>query len=132
MRTFRLWPLALLIFLLAATACSSQASGASGNGATAGLEVVFGTDPAPARLGQVDLHVDIYDVQRKPVDDAQVTFKATMEGHSMGELSGPATAQGNGRYATRANLSMAGEWVIDVRVRTADQDVQRKFRFAVQ
>lgn len=49
----------------------------------------------------------------------------------MNELSGPGLTQGQGRYATQANLSMAGEWVIDVRVQTADQSVVRQFKASV-
>lgn len=90
------------------------------------------TNPAQPKLGQVELIVDVKDADGRAVDGATVTLKVAMIGHSMGDLSGQATGQTNGRYATRANLSMAGEWQVDVQVKTADKDMKRKFRIAVQ
>ena len=90
------------------------------------------TNPAQPKLGQVELIVDVKDADGRAVDGATVTLKVAMIGHSMGDLSGQATGQTNGRYATRANLSMAGEWQVDVQVKTADKDIKRKFRIAVQ
>lgn len=97
-----------------------------------GLLVTLQTNPAQPKLGQVELIVDVKDADGRAVDGATVTLKADMIGHSMGDLSGQATGQTNGRYATRANLSMAGEWQVDVQVKTADKDIKRKFRIAVQ
>ncbi len=97
-----------------------------------GLLVTLQTNPPQAKPGQVELIVDVKDADGRAVDGATVTLKADMIGHSMGNLSGQATRQANGRYATRANLSMAGEWQIDVQVKTADKDVSRRFKIAVQ
>lgn len=90
------------------------------------------TNPAQPKRGQVELIVDVKDAGGRAEDGATVTPKADMIGHSMGELSGQATAQTNGRHATRANLSMAGEWQVDVQVKTSNKDVKRSFKIEVR
>jgi hypothetical protein len=80
----------------------------------------------------VELIVDVQDADGRVVDGETVTLKAEMIGHSMGDLSGQAIGQANGRYATRANLSLVGEQQVDVQVKTADKDVARRFKITVQ
>ena len=119
------------VSVLILTACSGSGGQASST-SSEGLLVTLNTNPAPPQLGQVELIVDVKDANGRAVDGASVTLKADMIGHSMGDLSGQATSQANGRYAIRANLSMAGEWQVDVQVKTADKDVKRRFKIAVQ
>lgn len=116
---------------LVLVACSGSES-PQPSAATEGLLVTLQTQPAQPRLGQTELIVEVKDTDGRAVDGATVTLKADMIGHSMGDLSGQATGQSNGRYTTRANLSMAGEWQVDVQVKTVDKDVQRRFRIVVQ
>lgn len=97
-----------------------------------GLQVTLETNPAQPQLGPVELIVNVVDEAGQAVDGATVTLKADMIGHSMGDLSGQATGQANGRYAIGANLSMAGEWQIDVQVKTAEEEVQQSFRIVVR
>ena len=116
---------------LVLVACGGS-DGPKSSAATEGLLVTLQTNPVQPRLGQTELIVDVKDANGQAVDGANVTLKADMIGHSMGDLSGQATGQTNGRYATRANLSMAGEWQVDVQVKTADKDVKRRFKIVVQ
>jgi nitrogen fixation protein FixH len=116
---------------LVLVACSGSDNPQS-SAVTEGLLVTLQTQPAQPRLGQTELIVEVKDADGRAVDGATVTLKADMIGHSMGDLSGQATGQTNGRYTTRANLSMAGEWQVDVQVKTVDKDVQRRFKIEVQ
>jgi hypothetical protein len=117
-----------VLVLAACGGASSQPPATSSEG----LLVTLQTNPSQPRLGPVEMIVDVKDVDGRAVDGATVTLKADMIGHSMGNLSGQATGQSNGRYATRANLSMAGEWQVDVQVKTADKAVSRRFKIVVQ
>lgn len=107
-------------------------AGSQENSTTGGLQVTLETNPAQPQQGPVELIVDVKDEAGRALDGATVTLKADMIGHSMGDLSGQATGQTNGRYAIGANLSMAGEWQIDVQVKIAETEVQRRFKIMVR
>lgn len=119
------------VVLLLLAACTGT-GGQTATGDVVNLLVTLSTNPAEPKVGQVELVVEVKDAANRPVDGAVVNLKADMIGHSMGDLSGQATAQGSGRYATAANLSMAGPWQIDVQVQTADHNVSREFRIEVR
>lgn len=125
----RVVPLMLSILVLLA-ACGGT-GGQTPAGAEDGLVVSLNTHPAAPAIGNVELVVEVKDAANRPVSGATVTLKADMIGHSMGDLSGQATDQGNGRYATTANLSMAGAWQVDVEVKTAGGIARREFRIEV-
>ncbi len=121
-------------FILAACLDSrSQQSSTQGSStAPDGLLVTLQTKPLQPKVGQVELIVDVKDAGNREVDGATVTVWADMMGHSMGDLMGQATGQAGGRYAIRANLSMAGDWQVEVQVKTADKDERRTFYILVQ
>jgi hypothetical protein len=126
--------LTLALTALVATACAggAPATGTQPEGApVSGFTLKLGTNPSPARIGQVELFVDVTDASGKPVDAAAVTMKADMIGHSMGDLSGALTPQGNGRYAASANLSMAGPWQVDVSVEADGKTAAQQFAIEV-
>ncbi len=118
----------LLMILAGCTGTGVQTS----TGDAVNLLVTLSTNPAEPEVGRVEFVVEVKDAANRPVDGAVVNLKADMIGHSMGDLSGQATEQGGGRYATTANLSMAGPWQIDVQVQTADHDVSREFRIEIK
>ncbi len=111
---------------------SQQSSTQDSSTATDGLRVTLQTNPQQPKVGQVELIVDVKDASNRVVDGATVTVWANMAGHSMGDLTGRATGQASGRYAIRANLSMAGDWQVEVQVKTAEEDARRTFDIVVQ
>ncbi len=123
--------LVIPILILMLAACAGTGGQTSGGDAV-NLLVTLSTHPVEPEVGRVEFVVEVKDAANRPVDGAVVNLKADMIGHSMGDLSGQATAQGSGRYATAANLSMAGPWQIDVQVQTADHNVSREFRIEVK
>ncbi len=123
--------LVIPILILMLAACAGTGGQTSGGDAV-NLLVTLSTNPPEPEVGRVEFVVEVRDAANRPVDGAVVNLKADMIGHSMGDLSGQATAQGSGRYATAANLSMAGPWQIDVQVQTADHNVSREFRIEVK
>jgi nitrogen fixation protein FixH len=123
--------LILAVGLMALSACTTG-PGADSATTDAGLDVTLVTNPASPQVGNVELVVELKDAANRPVTGGTVLLKADMIGHSMGDLSGTATDQGNGRYAITANLSMAGEWKVDVDARAGDQAVAKDFRINVK
>ena len=117
-------------FILAA--CLDSRSQQSSTQGSPTLLVTLRTDPLQPKVGQVELIVDVKDASNREVDGATVTVWANMIGDSMGDLTGQATGQASGRYAMRANLSMAGDWQVEVQVKTADKDERRTFKIVVQ
>jgi hypothetical protein len=125
--------LILAFAVLALAACGGAPAGSvpASNAPADDLTLKLGTNPSPARVGQVELFVEVTDASGKPVDAVTVTMKADMIGHSMGDLSGALTPQGNGRYAASANLSMAGPWQVDVSVSADGKTVAQQFAIEV-
>lgn len=121
-------------FILAACLDSrnQQSSTQDSSSATDELLVTLQTNPLQPKVGPVELIVDVKDASNREVDGATVTMWANMIGDSMGDLTGHATGQASGRYSLRANLSMAGDWQVEVQVKTAERDERRTFKIVVQ
>ncbi len=124
MRSFTLTGLALLVGALLLGACTAPAPGAvptAARVASGQPQVTLATQPDPAlTVGETELIIDVKDVSGQPLEGAAVIVIADMGGHSMDAMQGLATDQGNGRYATKAPLEMAGDWTITVEVRQGD------------
>jgi hypothetical protein len=112
----------LLVFLTmvgvsgCATPAATPAPAASGP-----VQVTLTTNPNPAvSSGETELVIEVKDDAGKAVSGATVQVSVDMLSHSMGAMEGPATDQGNGRYATKVPFGMAGDWVVTVEVRQGD------------
>lgn len=123
----RCYSLAVVIVLLAALSISGCAAPAAAPTTPAAPavsgppQVTLATSPDPASTaGETELIIDVKDAAGQPLDGVSVTVKVDMAGHGMGALQGPATDQGNGRFATRVPLSMTGQWQVIVEVRQGD------------
>lgn len=58
-----------------------------------------------------------------------LAYQTDMSGMSM---AGPATEQGGGKYAIRANFSMSGNWAVTVYVRKGELDVKQEIPLKVK
>jgi hypothetical protein len=120
-----MYPVAVVIVLLSVLAfsgCAAPAATPAAAPAVAGPpQVTLSTNPDPvSSAAETELIIDVKDASGQPLTGATVTVTADMAAHSMGALQGPATDQGNGRYATRVPLNMAGQWEVIVEVRQDD------------
>lgn len=94
-------------------ACGGQADPESD---TDGVRVSLATNPESPRTGQIELVATVTDAHGRPVDDADVFMIADhteMRGMTM---TGPAAAQGNGRYAITSDFVHGGTWRVTVQV----------------
>jgi hypothetical protein len=113
--------LTLLAFSLAA--CGGQQSPAAEIAPQ--VNVKLETIPSPALMGDVELVLTVADQNGNPIEDAKVDVSADhTEMTGMG-MNGPATEQGGGKYAIKANFSMNGNWKITVYVRKDGLDVKQ-------
>lgn len=90
-------------------------------------QISLTTHPDPPQSGKVELIVQVNDARGQPLPDADVyIFAGHTEMKGM-DMNGKATAQGDGRYTTTANFSMAGPWKVTVQVKKAPLDVIQVF-----
>ena len=121
----------LLILLAPVLAACGTATTPASQTAT-GVNIKLETNPDPAAMGDVELVLTITDQNGNPIEGAQVDVNADhtdMTGMNMG---GPATGQGNGRYAIKANFSMSGNWLITVYVRKGELDEKQEIPIVVK
>lgn len=122
--------LAGLTILLAA--CGGAAPVEPDPASPSDVNISLATQPDPPQTGPVELVVQVNDAGDQPVADADVFVFADHTDMKGMNMNGRATAQGNGRYAISADLSMSGNWKITVQVKKAPVDVAEEFNLAVQ
>ncbi len=109
------------IGLLVWKSSASESSSSGGNG-----DISLSTDPNPLRPGTGTFMIDVKDKRGKLVDNATVSFDLKMTTMNMGTQQGNATAQGNGRYAAVARVSMRGPWRVSTTVKMPDGSMDNK------
>lgn len=117
------------VLVLGLAACGSQPASSSGNGEVA---IVLETDPSPPTMGDVELIILVTDAQGNPLEGAKVDVGADHTDMSGMGMHGPASEQGDGRYAIKANFSMTGNWKITVYVRQGDLDIKQDIPIVIQ
>jgi len=126
--------LVVCFLALLAGACAAPApiAAPAPTASTPQISLSFSPNP-PSSSGETELILEVRDGSDKPVNGAEVVILATMSGHGMDPLQGPATDQGNGRYSVKAPLDMAGDWTITVEVRQTGQTLaSQDFTVSVQ
>jgi hypothetical protein len=124
--------ISLLVLLpILITACGG-ATTAAPSAASKPVNIELSTNPNPAATGDVELVFTLTDVEGNPVEGATVDVSADhidMTGMTMG---GPATDQGNGRYAINASFSMSGNWKLTVYVRKDGLDYKEDIDLTIR
>jgi hypothetical protein len=68
--------------------------------------------PVPARVGITTFTFKLADAGGKPIAGARVAVEADMSHAGMSPVFAEAKEEHPGRYQTRVNLQMAGDWII--------------------
>jgi hypothetical protein len=68
--------------------------------------------PAPARVGLVTITFKMASAGGKPITGARVAVEADMSHAGMSPVFAEAREEQPGRYQSRVNLQMAGDWII--------------------
>lgn len=130
MRSIIIIFVASLGLLLLLSGCGG--SNAPASPSEADIQVELATNPNPAKSGDVELIVTVKDASGQPVSDAQVKLKSDHTEMSGMTMEGPATAQGEGRYAIVAPLEHGGKWQVTVQVQQGGNNVSKEFDVQVQ
>jgi YtkA-like len=76
------------------------------------VTVAFESMPRPAGVGTITVDFTLADAAAKPVVGAQLNTEADMTHAGMSPVFGTLQEKQPGRYESKLNLGMAGDWVI--------------------
>jgi hypothetical protein len=130
----RRWILVIGLLLSTAiflAACSSWAAPADSTSANP-VNIQVESNPNPAMMGDVALTLSITDENGQPIEGARVDVSVDHTDMTGMGMSGPATEQGEGKYAINANFSMTGNWKMTVYVRKDSLDYQEDIDLKIQ
>ena len=97
------------------------------------LTLVFETQPAKPKAGEITLRLKVQDTKRNSIENAQVSFVSNMTMPGMVPTKVGGKYQKSGFYEAKVNLGMAGSWEVTVIVqRPGQQEIREKFNIAVQ
>lgn len=113
-------------------ACGAGAAAPTEAGSASPVNIVVGTNPNPAVVGDVEITFTITDADGNPIEGAKVDVAAEHPAMAGMGMSGLATEQGGGTYSIKANFSDAGDWVLTVYVRKDGLDYKEDIEFKVQ
>jgi hypothetical protein len=88
--------------------------------------------PDPPTTGVVELSLLIKDERGNPIEGAQVDVSVDHTDMTGMEMSGPATEQGDGKYAIDADFSMSGNWKMTVYVRNDVLDYKEEIDLKIK
>ena len=90
------------------------------------------SNPNPAMMGDAELVFTITDADGTPIEGAKVDVSAEHTDMTGMDMSGPATEQGSGTYAIKANFQHSGNWKLTIYVRKDGLDYKEQIDFKVQ
>ncbi len=112
-------------------ACGGAAAPANSN-SDKPVIIQVETSPNPAMMGDVTFTLVITDESGNPLEGARVDVSLDHTDMTGMGMSGPATDQGEGKYAINANLSMSGNWKMTVYVRNDSLDYKEDIELKIQ
>jgi hypothetical protein len=113
--------LALAVFL-AATGCGRHSV------ASTAITVEFETTPRPPRTGPVTMALRLSDSRARPVSGAHIELEGNMTHAGMAPVFSHASELQPGRYQSRMELTMPGDWVVLLHAKLASgEQVEKQF-----
>jgi hypothetical protein len=97
-------------------------------GPPADVNVEHEITPRPPRVGPVRVTLRVSDASGKPLSGARVSLEGNMSHAGMRPVFGEAGETGPGRYQSELEFTMAGDWVVLVRMTLPDgRRIERQF-----
>ena len=84
------------------------------------VQIRYEPNADPPVVGDAEATVIVRGANGMPVEDAQVSVRATMQGHGMRPVEGASDNSVNGRYTVPIHWTAAGDWLVEVTVIQAD------------
>lgn len=92
----------------------------TGANSNSSLVIRYESDNDPAIAGDAEVTIIVLGVDGLPVDNASISFYATMPEHEMLPIDAESTEASNGRHVIPIRWTMAGDWQVDITVMQAD------------
>jgi hypothetical protein len=125
------WFSFMMVFAIAGTLFAS-ANEYEVKGKAGGYNLTVKMEGNPPSRGQNNMTITITDGASKPITDARVLVEYLMPSlpgrRPMMDYTADAVREGN-LYKARINLSMAGEWVVEIKMTRAGKSDSMKFSF---
>jgi hypothetical protein len=121
------WIGIILVFAALLAGCGSPTP----NAATDPVKITLKTNPTKVVAGKIELILEVKDQKDQPLAGARVDVSADHTDMSGMSMDGPATDQGNGKYAITADFSMSGNWKITVYVRKEGLDFKKDLKLII-
>lgn len=94
----------------------------------ADISVEHEIEPRPPRVGAARVTLRVADASGRPLGGARVRLEANMSHAGMRPVFAEASEQEPGRYRTELEFTMAGDWVVLVRLVLPDgREIERQF-----
>lgn len=107
------------------TGCQRRAESQSD---TADISVGHEIEPRPPRVGTARVTLRVADAAGRPLGGARVRLEANMSHAGMRPVFAEARETEPGRYQTELEFTMAGDWVVLVRLALPDgREIERQF-----
>ncbi|RME74749.1 MAG: hypothetical protein D6784_09365 [Chloroflexi bacterium] len=95
---------------------------------TTGVQIELAVDPASPAVGPARLLVTLTGPDGQPIDGATVEVEGNMTHAGMTPVFAQTTASEQGRYTVPFEWTMAGDWIVTVRVTLpGGEQVRREF-----
>lgn len=124
--------LGLLICMAILLAGCTSAEEPGGTGGDKVVTIVVESEPNPAVVGDVLYTLTITDENNNPLEGAAVDVEVDHTDMIGMTMNGPATEQGEGKYAITATMSMSGNWKMTVYVRKDGLDYQEDIELTIR
>ena len=99
-----------------------------GAGPHADVSVAHEVSPDPPRVGPATVTLRVSDAAGRPLSGARVSLEGNMSHAGMRPVFGEATETEPGRYQSRLEFTMGGDWVVSVRLALPDgRRIERQF-----
>jgi len=111
------------VVLLVSLAAIEAGGCAKTPGSSPGITVEHEITPQPARVGPATITLKLTDAAAKSITGARIALEADMSHAGMSPVFGEAKEIEPGRYQGRMDFTMAGDWVILLRITLSDGQV---------
>ncbi len=129
--SFRVWFALLWMMSVLLTGACTRRSAVTDQAPEIQVDIVD-LRPDPPTLGEADLVIRLSDADGSPLSGASVSLKGDMTHAGMTPVFSDAVDEGDGRYRTTFEWTMAGDWILTVTGTLADgRAFQRELQVGV-
>jgi hypothetical protein len=113
------------LLVLALLSCTPKEEG------KAEIRVAWVSEPTPPALAPTLFRITLTDAQGVPVEVPTIALEANMAHPGMVPVLAEATSVGNGQYEARLTPTMAGSWIMFLKIPLPSGTVAKEFTFEV-